>query len=503
MRVLFVFPDFGIVKNRQGKTVLETGGWYSEGIGSLAATLKARGHWVSLYHLCGPVERDEFLGRLEMEAPDLVAFSIRTQVFRIAAEYARWASQAGYMTIAGSYHPTLNPEETIHSGGFDVICIGEGEIPLAELCERLESGRDYADIPGLWVKHKDGEVSRNAVGPFVRDLDSLPLPEFSLFDYGRLLSSETFTAMASFTRGCPYACTYCINNKLKALYPSQNGWLRTRSPESAMEYLRRLRAVYPQMRYLRVMDDIFHYSEQWLERFLPMYKAEFNLPFAINHRPNRFTQRAARMLADAGCYQVYFGVESGNEKIRNQVIGRQMSEEQIRNAFRWARDVGIRTSAYNMIGLPYETMATVLDTVKLNADIRPNRIFSPIFCPYPNTRLHDIAVEAGFCEPNSNYEEDVILEMPQFPLRQILFARANFRNLVRTYQLIRALPSFIAKPLERAVDRIVLSPSLPHRFLTNLGDAFSDWQDNVKASVRRRMPNFYVFLRDRVVGNRL
>ena len=502
MKVLFVFPDFGLVTNRQGKLVLETGGWYAEGIGSLAAVLAQAGHQASLYHLTGPVEREQFLARLQQEAPDLVAFSVRTQVFAPAAEYALWASQAGHATIFGSYHPMLNPEETIARPGVDMICIGEGEVPLATLCERMEKGSDYSDIPGLWIK-RDGEVSKNPVGPLIEDLDSLPLPKFDLFDYDHLLSSETFTAMASFTRGCPYSCAYCINHKLRALYPNRNRWLRTRSPQNALAYLRRLREIYPQMRYVRVMDDIFHYSEDWLTEFLPLYKAEINLPFAINHRPNRFTERAAKMLADAGCYQVYFGVESGNERIRNQVIGRQMSDDQIKTAFRLARENGIRTAAYNMIGLPFENMACVLDTIKLNATIKPNRIFSPIFCPYPNTKLHDIAVEAGFCRPNANYREDVILQMPDFPLKQILFVRANFRTAVRVYEIIGALPAAIRRPVQRAVDGLFLSKHLPYRLLTNAGDAYSDAMERLKAGLRRYSPNFYVFLRDRVVGNRL
>lgn len=502
MKVLFVFPDFGLVKNRRGITVLERGGWYAEGIASLAATIIARGHQASLLHLSGPIEREEFTALLRAETPDLVAFSVRTQVFRPAAEYASWAKQEGFTTIFGSYHPTVNPQETIESPGVDMLCVGEGEVALAELCDRMQRGVDYADIPSLWVKRK-GEVVRNPAGALVEDLDSLPLPEFGLFDYSRLLSSETYTAMASFTRGCPYACTYCINNKLKALYPNRNRFLRTRSPENAMAYLRKLRQVYPAVRYLRIMDDIFHYSEAWLEQFLPLYKREIGLPFAINHRPNRFTQKAAKMLADAGCYQVYFGVESGNEKIRNQVIGRHMSEEQIVNAFRWARENGIRTSAYNMVGLPYETMEAALDTIKLNARMKPNRIFSPIFCPYPNTDLHDIAVAAGFCAPNTNYEEDVVLQMPDFPPHKIAFVRANFRNFVRLYEITGALPGPLRRPAERAVDAFFLSPRLPYRLLTNAGDGFSDLMEKVKGVVRRYTPDFYVFLRDRVVGNRL
>lgn len=502
MKVLFVFPDFGLAKNRHGQMVLERGGWYWEGVASLSAVLRQRGHSTGLMHLDGPIEREPFLADLRQNAPDLVAFSLRTQVFRPAAEYALWASQAGYRTIAGSFHPTVNPEETINSPGFDIVCIGEGEVPMSELCDRLDRGTDYTDIPGLWVKHA-GEVYRNPVGPLVHDLDTLPLPDFDLFDFSKLQSSQTFTAMAMFTRGCPYSCTYCINNKLRALYPNANRWLRTRTPENAIVYLRRLREVYPAIRYLRVMDDIFHYSEDWLSEFLPEYKRQFGWPFAINHRPNRFTPRAAKMLAEAGCYQVYFGVESGNEQVRNQVIGRQMTEQQIKDAFRYARENGIRTAAYNMVGLPHETMGRVLDTIKLNAELRPNRVFSPIFCPYPHTKLHDISVEAGFCLPNDNYEEEVTLTMPEFPLPQILFVRANFRNLVHLYQFLRALPRFLGRPLEKAADKVVLSPRLPHRLLASAADSWNDTQERLKGAIRRRNASFYVFLRDRVVGNRI
>ncbi|MHB1131177.1 MAG: B12-binding domain-containing radical SAM protein [Chloroflexota bacterium] len=502
MKVLFVFPDFGLVKNRQGKIVLERGGWYWEGIASLSAVLRQRGHTTSLLHLDGPVEQAPFLARLKEEAPDLVAFSLRTQVYRVATQYALWASQAGYTTVAGSFHPTVNPDETIATPGMNMLIIGEGELPLADLCDRMAAGQDYADVPGLWLK-RNGEIIRNAVGPLVDDLDTLPLPDFELFDFQRLQSSQTFTAMAMFTRGCPYTCTYCINHKLRALYPNHNRWLRTRTPENAIAYLARLRDVYPQIRFLRIMDDIFHYSEDWLTKFLPLYKKEFGWPFAINHRPNRFTERAAKLLAEAGCYQVYFGVESGNESVRNQVIGRQMSEDQIRQAFRYASENGMRTSSYNMVGLPHETLSSALDTVKLNADLRPNRIFSPIFCPYPQTKLHDIAVEAGFCAPNDEYEEDVILNMPDFPLEQILFVRANFRNLVHLYGMARALPRPIGRPLEGLADRVVLSPHLPHRLLTNAADAVSDAEENLKGAVRKRNAGLYVFIRDKVVGNRI
>jgi anaerobic magnesium-protoporphyrin IX monomethyl ester cyclase len=501
MKVLFVYPDFHIHKDAAGHVSYEPAGWYNEGLASLSATLKQHGHETALCHLLSPPRRTDFEAEVQRQRPDLVAFSLRSDLFRIGANCALWAKQLGYPTIAGGCHATLAPEEAIAAPGLDMICLGEGEVPLAELCDRLRDGRDPSDIPSLWLK-REGEVVRNPVGPAVENLDELPIPDFSLFDFGRLISSQTYTALASFTRGCPYNCTYCCNQVLRSIYPNRKRWLRSRSPQNAILYLRKLTAHYPQARYLRVNDDIFHWDEDWLEEFGRLYRAEFRMPLAVHHRPNIFSERAARLLRELGCYQIYFGVESGNEYIRNDVLRRHMSNEQIEQAFAYAHEAGMITTAYNMVGLPFENMERALDTIKLNARIGADRMLNPIFCPYRGTDLYNLAVAEGFIPPTVGYEDEAICTMPDYGPDKIRFVCANFKLFVGLYKAAYRLPPPARARAEALLDATFLSSRLPYGPLTTLADARRQAAEAGKRLLRHYMPGLYILARDRLLRNR-
>jgi anaerobic magnesium-protoporphyrin IX monomethyl ester cyclase len=501
LKVLFVYPDYSINRHLDGHVTIDEGGWYSEGLASLAAVLREDGHSVELYHLTKPAPEDEFIARVMKSGPDMVAFSIFTHTFHIAEGYAAWAKQLGILTIAGGYHATLNPRETVSSPTFDFVCQGEGEVPFRTLCQRLESETDHADIPGIWCK-RNGEVIGNAPGALIENLDDLPLPYFELFDRDQLISAQTSTGMAMLSRGCPYSCTYCSNHQFRSLYPNKKHYRRSRSPENSISYLRRLRESYPDMRYLRIMDDIFHYDEKWLAEFISRYKAEIGLPFASNHRVGVLTREQTKLLREAGCYQMYLGIESGSEYIRREVLKRPMTNDQLREAFGWLKEFGIRSAAYNMIGLPFEKPQHVLETIKLNAQIAPDRMFNPIFSPYPNTRLYEMAVEAGFCPPSVDYEDDVLVVMPEFPAERIAFVCAYFKLFVRVYRFANGLPGAFGRPLEKLVDRVFLRYRLPYRSLTSVGDRFNSFSLRARAFVRRRLPGLYLFLRDRGSSSR-
>ena len=214
-----------------------------------------------------------------------------------------------------------------------------------------------------------------------------------------------------------------------------------RSPSGAIGYLKALRHAYPQMRYVNFMDDILHPDEGWLEEFVPMYKREIGLPFVAQHRPGLLTERATSLLRDAGCYELHFGLESGNQEMRRKILKRgNITDEQIIEAFRLCKKYDIATGAYNMIGLPFETMSMALETIKLNALVAPNLVWNPIFTPYPRTDLHRVAAEAGLVAEEPDYETEVIVDNPGFHPRQVLFVRAYFKLFVDAYKVARRLP---------------------------------------------------------------
>jgi anaerobic magnesium-protoporphyrin IX monomethyl ester cyclase len=503
MKFLFIYIDLGAQKNRKGELVCTPGGWFQEGIASITACLRQAGHQAALYHLVNPVERDEFVKGVRRHAPDVVGFSIGSAIFPMSTHYARWAKEVGVpLTVAGGVHAMMMPEQTLASG-FDIACIGEGERPMVELCDRLQRGEDITTIPSLHVKTDNGIVA-NSTGPFIEDLDELPYPHFDMFDFRRLVSSQTYTGLARVSRGCPYSCTYCCNRQIRALYPNPRSFARTRSPAGAIGYLEALRSAYPQMRYVNFMDDILHPDEAWLEEFVPMYKREIGLPFVAQHRPGLLTERATCLLRDAGCYELHFGLESGNEEMRRRILKRgNISDQQIIEAFRLCKKYDIATGAYNMIGLPFETMSMALETIKLNAVVAPNRVWNPIFTPYPRTDLHRVAAEAGLVPEEPDYETEVIVDNPGFRPGQVLFVRAYFKLFVDGYKLARRLPRLLRWPLEVLLDRLFLLPFLPYGLLTRTGEGWMHFQAEVKTFVRRRFPWLYLRLRDWLTGKRI
>jgi anaerobic magnesium-protoporphyrin IX monomethyl ester cyclase len=421
----------------------------------------------------------------------------------MSTRYARWAKEAGVpLTVAGGVHAMMMPEQTL-AGGFDIACIGEGERPMVELCDRLQRGDDINTIPSLHVK-TDGGVVANPTGPFIEDLDELPYPYFDLFEFTSLVSSQTYTGLARVSRGCPYNCTYCCNRQIRALYPNPRSFARTRSPAGAIGYLKALQSAYPQMRYVNLMDDIFHPDEAWLEEFVLMYKQEIGLPFIAQHRPGLLTEHATRLLRDAGCYELHFGLESGNADMRRRILKRgNISEEQIIEAFRLCKKYDIATGAYNMIGLPFETMPMALETIKLNAVVAPNRVWNPIFTPYPRTDLHRVAAEAGLVPEDPDYETEIIVDNPGFRPKQVLFVRAYFKPFVDAYKLARRLPRLLGRPLEVVLDRVFLFPLLPYGLLTRAGEGWMRFEAGGKAFVRQRFPRLYLRLRDWLTGKKI
>ncbi len=502
MKILFVYPDFKVNMDPEtGRfTGVERGGWYMEGVGSLSASLKQAGHEVALYHLTEPVERPQFQAELKRQAPDLIGFVTMTREYPQVKEYALWAKDAvDVRAISGSYHPTTMPEEVIATEGIDMLCRGEADQALLELVSRMDAGEDYRDVRNIWLK-QGGEIFRNEVRPTIPDIDELPLPDFELFDFSNILATQIKTAIVILSRGCPYSCTYCSNKKMRDIYPDKSKYSRFHSPEYSIEYLKKLRSVYPEVRYLNFRDDILPWKGGWLARFTELYKKEIGLPFICNYRANLINPEIARMLREAGCYQMFFGVESGNEYIRNEVLNRHMSTQQIKDAFAACREQGIKTVAYNMVGIPFEDKSRVLDTIKLNVDIRADISLNPIYYPYPDTKLFEVAVTEGFVPPIYDYREDRYVDQPTLPRDQLFFVRRYFKTFVRIYRFTRSLPGPLGKPLESIVDRIFTSPALPHDALVRFAVFRDRMIEQLKSSFRTRFPRLYLKVRDRIRG---
>ena len=225
-----------------------------------------------------------------------------------------------------------------------------------------------------------------------------------------------------------------------------------------------------------------------------------------------------KLLKEAGCFQIYFGVETGDEQLRARVLSRYMSNDQIVEAFKNCRKLGIATLAYNIVGLPNETPSKVIKTIKLNAKINPGAMIVNIFTPYPHTKLYDICVEQNLINPIHNsagreklgkerilnkinsskidYRDEIFIEQPRFSKKEVLFLSLYFEFFVRLYHYTQKI-SFLWPIL----DRIILGKYLPKRILIILMKIWESANNQLKNFVRKNAV-FFICLSETVLKSK-
>ena len=163
------------------------------------------------------------------------------------------------------------------------------------------------------------------------------------------------------------------------------------------------------------------------------------------------------LLKRAGCRHVKLGIESGNESISNQVLNRHLSNARIKKAFVLCKEAGMITESFNMVGIPYDTPFTILDTIKLNAQIGVEKMQVSIYQPYQGTKLAEHSRDQGYIVSKDLKTDwySSILKLDTIAGSQILMFRDYFKVLVRCYQVIQRLPPRISKTLIPLSDRIL------------------------------------------------
>ena len=387
MKILFVYPNL----------YAQVG--FNYGIAFLSAVLKAAGHETALLNvndrLC-PVPTDEELTAfVKRENPRMVCFSVVTTQYQYALKMARTirAAFTDMVILIGGIHATMDPEGCLESGVFDYACVGEGE-----LVEAIEKGGDTTSIKNVWTK-RNGTITRNAVRPFI-SLDTLPAKDYEIFDFQRMIDAKDGWVGLMASRGCPFRCSYCFNHRMRALYERDTGltgkalnYIRHHGVDEMVDEIKYLVANYENIRMFIFDDDLFTFDKDYVREFCAKYRDVTNVPFVCNAHARFFDEETAALLVGGGCRIVKFGLESGSERVRRDVMHRAMSNDEIEKAFAAGNAAGLHTSAFVMMGLPGETAAEMDETIALLARIRPGRFRWAIFFPFINTDAYDMAVE--------------------------------------------------------------------------------------------------------------
>ena len=373
------------------------------GIMSISAFLKKHGH--SCEVVIGT--KEETIKELKQIQPDIIAISSMTsqheQIYEIA-KAIKWAGLKSVVVVGGA-HPTFAPT-MLEEEGIDIICRGEGEYPMLELAEALDKGKDYSRIQNLWVKKK-GKIIKNEMRQLVEDLDSLPFPDRELYNkYPKYFEDKTFETFIV-TRGCPFQCTFCFNHAFAKLYKGKGRFVRFRSVDSVIQEVKEVTRKF-HSRSVVFADSTFNIHKRWLLEFLQKYKEEIDVPFTVNFRADLVDEEIVKAVADTGkCSLIRFGVESGNEKLRNNVLKKSLTDKQIYEAARLFKKYNVKFFCYAMMGLPSETLANAFQTIEMLRKLDSYGVDIGVYMAYPNLELTDYAIHLGAMTENDYWKLSV------------------------------------------------------------------------------------------------
>lgn len=394
MKIFFIYPN----------SSSQVG--FNYGVSHIAGVLAKAGHQVVFWQLCEDLaplpSREEFISRIKKEACDLLAFSVVTNQWNYTKTLAEWARQSlSIPIVCGGVHALVSGREVLETGLFDYVFRGESENAFLEFVNRFSSGKSVDDVSNLGFV-RNGQIQINPVGP-LPDLEVLPFKDYAIMDFQQLIDAKKGWVGLMASRGCPFSCTYCFNHKMVAIYRhdlgctfKELGYIRRFRADQVIDEIKFLLKNYHGIEMFIFDDDLFTFDKACVKEFCRLYRQTCQIPFVVNAHVNFFDEELAAHLKSAGCRVVKFGVESGSQRIRQSVLNRHMTNDDIIRAIRIVNDTRMHSSVFIIIGFPYETRQEVFETIHLLGQARPGRFRWTFFFPYPGTKSCDISQEGGF-----------------------------------------------------------------------------------------------------------
>ncbi|MAG77920.1 hypothetical protein CL616_00995 [archaeon] len=441
MKVLLVYPN-----------IVETPKDISLGLAIISSLLKKHNHKVKLldstFH--NPNKQEIELITKQFD-PDLVAVTAATNDLENAIRICKIIKNIKLVPIiCGGYHATISPQDILDQDCFDVAAIGEAEQSLLEFINTLEKKEYNYKINNLWIK-KEKEIIKNEISSLNQDLNSLPFADREIFDYQKYIDANRGLATFMSSKGCPFQCSYCINKVLMEKYKGKGKYLRFRSIDNLVKEIKQVTNNY-KVKEIEFYDDTFTLNKERTKEFAEKYKKEINIPFYINARVNAVSKQDFKLLKKAGCIRISIGIESGDPYIRNTILKRNQTNEQIINTFKWAREEGIKTYAFNMIGIPYEDEKSIKKTIALNQIAKPDYIGVSIFNAFKGTELYDLCKKNNWLKEknSSSYFQSTNVIHPNFTIKKLKKLRDHFGyNIFKQTSKKRAYIDLIDKKLTK------------------------------------------------------
>ncbi len=372
------------------------------GVSILSRELEEAGHDVRVMHISETLgygfDVDRIVADSQQFVPDIFCLSFGSNHYRPAMTLAQKLKEEFPQSwiVCGGIHATLNPESVIQHPWVDAVGVGEvDQNHLVHFVERLSSGKDYERFPNFLVR-VNGDIYRNPV-LFLPDIKRQTFLNFKRIDYKTITTLRRGFAEVLSSRGCPYSCTYCQNHALVSVYKKDMEsfqYIRQRDISNLIEELKEfLQSMGDVLKAFVFADDAFIMNKSWIKAFTQRYKEEINVPFSCCGLVRSIDEEIVERLAGANCMIVRFGIETGSDKTRKEILNKPIVNSQFESAVKLLHAGGINVGSYVMLGIPGETSQDICNTFSFLSKIQPDEVRCSIFYPFEGTILYDYCVE--------------------------------------------------------------------------------------------------------------
>lgn len=341
----------------------------------------------------------ELIRIIEQEDPDIVGVSIMTPTYGSSQKVISITrqQQPSCTILVGGPHVTICGKEIMTNKDIDFAFSGEAEESIVSFAKAFETDKDFANTRGIIFRQGDAVVD-NGISDRIDDLDALPIPNRDLLIFCERYDPDKLAGMIA-SRGCPYKCQFCASG------PLWGRKVRLRSPRNVLKEIDDLVRKYS-ITAFNFWDDTFTTSKRSVTRFcegLVQRYGEKRFRWMCLTNIRTLDEDVLRALKRAGCWRIDIGVESGSDRILEE-IEKGITTDQVRRIAKLIKDNGFSLHTFFMIGIPYETEEDVRRTIEFMQELRPDSVNLCTFTPYPGTRLYDYVIEHDLLERDLDYK---------------------------------------------------------------------------------------------------
>jgi len=363
------------------------------GLTYIGAVLEEEGYNVKIIDFGVEKEDVNILNNDYLKSFDLVGISVLSSLYNNSKEIIKQIRSVNkdIPIIMGGTHPTAMPREVLEENDINIVVMGEGEETIKEIVKNYP--RNLKKIKGIVYKNK-GKIIENERRPLIPDINILPFPARHLLKiekYQNYIHGRKATTIMS-SRGCPYNCVYCFKLDGRA-------W-RPRKAELVVDELEKIVKDY-NISAFYFHDDLFTADrKRVIDICNEIIKRNLDIFWICESRINTIDEELLNMMKKAGCKQIHFGIESGDEETLKK-IRKGITKEQAKKALSLTKKAKIYTKAYFMIGFPRDTRESLVNSLNFMLDIEADEILLNVVTPFPGTELWDLAIKDGIINPKN------------------------------------------------------------------------------------------------------